>query len=247
MSKDNKKELSIKEQKQVNKELINLNKEFFLKDKDYIKRYNEIRKIHIAVLDDMVNYINSGKYPAQEYYNTIVNDLKRETKNIDITIDTEDYYGAKIFNELFIYKNHNKIPSLTEVYIEQKKFKDKDKIKMLYAMRDSVVGLFKIINYDHMSGYVTYQDVFTKKKYKIIDISMSSLGAMYENENLYVYNRIITYDKISYGTGIPCILRGSNKRLKEFLKHHKYNNCSNFSRCLILFDIFKEDGSINLK
>lgn len=226
--------------------IVNLNKTFFLDSKDYIKKYYKIRKLHSTIIDSMMNYIDSGKYPVDKYYNSILLDVRRETKNTMIFVDNATHDGAVIFNELFMYKTHYKIPSLTEIYIEKKKFKDKDKLKMLYAMKDSIVGLFKIINYDHVNGYVTYQDVFTKKKYKIIDISMSSMGKINEKQDLYIYNRIITYDKISFGTGIPCVFNGNNKRLKEFIKKHNYSNCSDFSRCLMLYDISREKGNIKM-
>ena len=194
----------------------------------------------------MLNYIDSGKLPVEDYFNIVAPDVQRETKNMAISLNNTKHDDAVIFNELFIYKTHSKIPSLTEIYIEKKKFKDKDKIKMLYAMKDSIVGLFKVVNYDNVNGYVTYQDVFTHKKYKIIDISMSSMGKINEKKDTYIYNRIITYDKISFGTGIPCIFTGNNKYLKEFIKKHKYKNCSDFSRCLILYDIAKEKDNIKI-
>lgn len=124
-----------------------------------------------------------------------------------------------------------------------KKFKDVEKIKMLYAMKNSTVGLFKKIKYDQENGYVTYQDVFTNKKYKVIDISMSSLGELYKDVEIYCYDRIINYDGILFGTGIPCVFTGENKRLKEFIKHHNYKTCSDFSRCLMLYDISKEENN----
>lgn len=226
--------------------IVNLNKMFFLDSKDYIKKYYKIRKIHSNIIDSMMNYIDNGKYPVEKYYNFILQDVRREIKNKMIFVDNTTHDGTVIFNELFMYKTHNKIPSLTEIYLDKKKFKDKDKIKMLYAMKDSVVGLFKIINYDHASGYVTYQDVFTKKKYRIIDIAMSSMEKINETQDLYIYNRIITYDKISFGTGIPCVFMGNNKRLKEFIKKHKYNNCSDFSRCLMLYEMYKEKDNIEM-
>ena len=165
--------------------IVNLNRAFFLDNKDYIKKYYKIRKIHSSVLDSMMNYIDSGKLPIEDYFNIIAPDIQRETKNMDISLDNTKQNDAAIFNELFIYKTHHKIPSLTEIYINKKIFKDEDKIKMLYAMKNSIVGLFKIINYDNINGYVTYQDVFTNKKYKIIDISMSSIGKINEKQDIF--------------------------------------------------------------
>lgn len=226
--------------------IVNLNKVFFLDNKEHIKKYYKIREIHAEVLDSMMNYVNSGKLPVEKYFSTIASNIQKETKNMNISLNNSEHDDAVIFNELFFYKTHHEIPSLTEIYIKNKKFKNKEKIKMLYAMNNSIVGLFKVINYDHVNGYVTYQDVFTNKKYKVIDIAMSSIGKVNENTNIYIYNRLITYDNVIFGTGLPCTFIENNKSLKEFIKKHKYNNCSDFSRCLILYDIAKEKNGIKM-
>lgn len=88
---------------------------------------------------------------------------------------------------------------------------NEEKVKMLNSMKNSYVGLFKIIKTDSDNGYVTYQDVFTNKKYKIIDIAMSSTLTIDKNNTIYMYNRIITYDNISFATGIHCMMDSSNK------------------------------------
>lgn len=236
---DNNKEFDLREK--AADFIINLNKMFFLNDKEHIKKYYKARKIHSNVLNSMISYVEKGNYPVVDYFNEIINDVKREVRNLQIDIDNQKHNDAIIFNELFFYKNHSKIPFLTEKYIEMKKFKDVEKIKMLYAMKNSTVGLFKKIKYDQENGYVTYQDVFTNKKYKVIDISMSSLGELYKDVEIYCYDRIINYDGILFGTGIPCVFTGENKSLKEFIKHHNYKTCSDFSRCLMLYDISKEE------
>ncbi len=221
--------------------IINANKFLFLNQKEHIKKYYKARRIHSSILTSMHNYIESGKFPAVDYFNTINNDIVRETKALKVGINNSKEDEALVFNELFMYKNHYKIPSLTEIYIKNKKFKDQDKIKMLYAMNDSVAGLFKIVSFDSKEGYVTYQDVFTNKRYKIIDVAMSSIGGINNksNEEFYIYNRVMNYDGIRFAIGIPLLFSSKNKRLKDFIKHHKYKNCSDFSRCIMLFDIYK--------
>lgn len=74
--------------------IVNLNKTFFLDSKDYIKKYYKIRKIHSAVIDSMMNYIDSGKYPVDKYYNSILPNVRRETKNLMIFVDNATYDGA---------------------------------------------------------------------------------------------------------------------------------------------------------
>lgn len=227
--------------------LINFNRNLILNRKDYIKKYYKARDVHESILNSMINYIDSGKFSINEYFNLIADDIRKETNNLDIELDTNKYNDMTILNELFFYKNNNKMPSLTEIYIEKKKFRQDDKVNMLYAMRDSIVGLFKIIDYDSRNGYVTYQDVFTNKKYKVIDVSMSSLGELYKKEERYIYNRLLDYDGLLFGTGLPCIISGKNKKLKDFIANHKYNDCSDFSRCLILYDIANSDNKITMK
>ena len=59
-----------------------------------------------------------------------------------------------------------------------------------------------------------------------------------------MYNRIITLDDISYGTGIHCVMTSENKELMKFIKNHKYNKCSDFARCLLLYDICKREKNL---
>lgn len=46
---------------------------------------------------------------------------------------------------------------------------------------------------DRNDGYVIYEDVFNHKKYKIIDIAMSSTFRK-TNYDIYIYNQIISFD-----------------------------------------------------
>lgn len=229
--------------KEVRDFIINLNRRFFLDKEEHIKKYYKARKIHEEVLNSMINYMDREKVPLEEYFKTIAEDIQKETGLLQISIGNETPDEAIIFNELFMYKNHKKIPSLTEIYIDIKKLKEKEKVKMLNAMKDSIVGLFKIIDCDHSSGYVTYEDVFTGKKYKVIDISMSSCEMINKDREIYIYNRIISYDGISFGTGIPIAFSGENKKLKEFIKKYKNKECSDFSKCLLLYDISKNSAN----
>lgn len=81
--------------------IINLNKMLFLNKKEHIKKYYKVRKIYSDVLNSMINYIDTGKYPIEEYINTIINDVKREVKNLEIDINNQKHNDVIIFNELF--------------------------------------------------------------------------------------------------------------------------------------------------
>ena len=47
-------------------------------------------------------------------------------------------------------------------------------------------SLFKIVDIDTSDGYVTYEDVFTNKKYKVIDIAMSSSIAVTKERTIFL-------------------------------------------------------------
>lgn len=225
--------------------LINLNK-LQLNSKKHIKKYNKLRKLHSEIIDSMENYIIDGKYNISDNYNSIYIDIDKEIPELDFDLDSNDVDDRTILNDLFMYKNHSKLMSITEIYLQKNKFRNEEKIKMLNSMKNSYVGLFKVIDTDRNDGYITYEDVFTKKKFKVIDIAMSSTLKVDKKRMIYVYNRIITFDDISFGTGIHCMMTSEHKLLKEFIKKHKYKNCSDFSRCLLLYDLSKKENDLTV-
>jgi hypothetical protein len=225
--------------------LINLNK-FQLNSKKHIKKYNKLRKLHGEIIDSMENYILDDKYNMNDYFNSIYNDIHKEIPELDFYLDFDDVDDRTILNDLFMYRNHPKLKSITEIYLQKNKFRNEEKIKMLNSMKNSYVGLFKVIAADRNDGYITYEDVFTKKIFKVIDIAMSSTLKIDKKRMLYAYNRIITFDDISFGTGIHCIMSSNHKLLKEFIKNHKYNKYSDFSRCLFIYDLSKKENDLTI-
>ncbi len=228
---------------EISQLLTGLNRRL-LEQKDHIKKYYRLRKLHSDILDSMISYIENGKYDVQYYTNQIMDDLAKETRRTNFSYDLYDADDSTILTELFVYKNHERIPSLTDIYLEKKIFRNKEKVQMLYAMKNSYVGLFKVVSADRENGYVTYQDVFTKKRFKVIDVSMSSSFSDRKDRALYIYNRIISVDDISFGTGIHCMMTSKNKELMEFIKKHRYKQCRDFSRCVMLYDISKRERDL---
>lgn len=107
-------------------------------------------------------------------------------------------------------------------------------------MNNSYVSLFKIVERNLSEDTITYEDVYTGKRYKIIDIAMSTTIQIDKDNPKYIYNQIITYEDISFGTGITCLLDSSNKYFRRYLKEKKKNkNYNNFTKCLILYNIKK--------
>lgn len=117
--------------------------DLILKKKIHIKKYYQARKIHDAIGNDMINDILNGKIPTQDYFEQIKENIFYETKIDEFILDIENTNDLNILLELFMYRNISKILSVTEIYIKNKKYKNSDKIKMLYSMRNSIVGLFE--------------------------------------------------------------------------------------------------------
>ena len=233
-------DLNLITQKEISSMLINLNR-LRLNRKAHIKKYNKLRILHSEIIDNMEDYILNNKYNIEKFKN-IIKDEFENANNIKLDIYNDD--DSTILLELFVYKNHPKIPSITDIYLKNNKFRNKEKVKMLEAMKNSYVGLFEVIDVDVSDGYVTYRDVFTKKKFKIIDIAMSSTLQISKNKKVYLYNRVITYEDISFSTGIHCNFTSDSKELKKFIKSHNYKNNYNFTRCLMLYNIYRKSNSV---
>ena len=195
----------------------------------------------------MLNYMYKGKYDVNMYFDKLANTIYSETKYDTYTLNNEDEADKNILTELFVYKNHSMLPSITEVYLEKNILRSEEKKKLLNSMNNSYVGLFKVVDVDKTKGYVFYEDVFTHKKFKVIDVSMSITLQVDLEKPTYIYNRIITYEDISFGTGIHCMFRPGNKQIDKFIKNHSYCNCSDFSRCLMLYKLSKDDKGLKIK
>ncbi len=217
-----------------------------LERRSYIQKYYKLRKLHSEVVDSMLKYMTSSKYSIEESLNKVMPSVSKEINYTYKKLDINDEDDGNILAELLIYKNHPYLQSVTEIYMEKQKFKSKSKIKMLECINNSYVGLFKVIKTDAKEGYITLEDVFTKKTFKVIDVALSSSFKVENNPTLYTYNRIITYDNISYTTGIHCIMSSNNKKLMKFIDTHKYNECSDFSRCLMLYKISKQKQDVSV-
>lgn len=221
--------------------MINLNR-LMLKNKLHIKKYNKLRKLHDEILNDMEKYIDSKEYDDRKYFSEAIKASQKELKEVNVSLSRSNNEDNAIITELFVYKTSSKIPSVTELYLQKNKYRNLEKIKMLNSMNNSYVSLFKIIDHNLSEGTITYEDVYTRKRYKIIDIAMSTTILIDKDNPKYIYNRIITYEDISFGTGIPCILDSSNKYFRRYLKERNKNkNYNNFTKCLILYDIKKHN------
>lgn len=104
-----------KSDSKISQLLTGLNRRL-LERKSHIKKYYRLRKLHSDILDSMISYVESGKYDVQYYTNQIMEDLAKETRKTNFSYDLYDADDSTILTELFVYKNHERIPSLTFIW-----------------------------------------------------------------------------------------------------------------------------------
>lgn len=218
----------------------------------HIKRYNHLRKLHSEIIDNMQDYLEAGKFDIEKNINPSKDAVEKFKKGkikdkVFLNLSLNDPDDATVLLELIIYKQQEESTSLTEEYINKNRLRNEEKVKMLNAMNNSHASLFKIIDTDPNTGYVTYEDVFTGKKYQVIDIAMSTSVVVDKKNYNYMYNRLITYDDITFGTGIHCIMRETHPGLLEFIKKYKKEKKRNSGHmCLSLYQMSKKNNKVKV-
>ena len=223
-------------------------RDFLLKDKPHIKEYKKIRKLHSEIIDNMQQYYEEGNF-KQEFDLGEVKD-KIETKNIKLLstdFDTSTQLGMTALLNIIIYKNSSTANCLTEEYLRKNKFRKPEKVEFLRAMLNSEAGLFEITKTDEENAQVKMKNVLSGKEYLVTDIALSGNK---NNDKFYWYNRIITYNAISFGTGVGIIFEKTDKFIINWINENKknYNEKEEMVRFLTLYNEYqKNDRGIKLR
>lgn len=216
-----------------------------LKRKQHVKKYTKVRELYSEIVDNMQKYILNNEYDLKEKSKVIYDDIQKELGYYNYKFKVSDSSDMSIIYDSYIYKTHPKLESVVEIYLKNNKYEKEEYIKMMKAMNDSYVGLFKIIETDSENGYVTLEDVFTKKRFKTIDIALSTtINLANINFDIYCYNRIITYGGVSFGTGINAMALSKNKLITNFIENHKYDEHTDFARGLMFYRLAKKYGDV---
>lgn len=220
--------------------MMNNFRNYMLERKPHIKEYKKARILHTEVVNSMTDYIEKGKFK------TIINDKKLSDKLINMYDNFNDDIerNSEVMDEIVIYKNSKKIYSLTEDYISKKKFRKEEKVEILNSMLNSKVGLYEIINTDINNGKVNLKDKLTNEEFCITDMALS--GNL-NTDTVYIYTRIITYNGISFGTGLSLIISKSNPLIQKWIKDNKkeYDKKEDIDRLIEIYEVYKSD-SINI-
>lgn len=213
--------------------------------KYHIQQYKKIRKVHDNMCSAMADYLKNHQDYIDNYYNLAKEECaKNNAKWLDIDFKKINEERLFAFSELTFYKNRDDIPSITEIFIKDGMGTNSIKRKVLDAMNDSYASLFKIVEADANNGYLTFKDVWSDKKFKIIDVSMSSAYSVQGEFEVYTYTRVIKYDDMFFSTGSFMNFSGENEALKQFIKNYKKGEYSDFVRTLKLREIIEEEDII---
>ncbi len=133
---------------------------------------------------------------------------------------------------------------MTEIFLKEKRYQNEEEKEMLESLIHSYASLFKVISGNINTGYVTLEDVFTKKRYKIIDTSLSLSFYVNHSPELYMYNRLIEYNGIRFASGIPCVFHKMTKPLQKLIKECEEKNYPSYSRCVRFYNLSKLSKNI---
>jgi len=215
--------------------LTNLRK-MLLKDKPHYKEYIKIRKMHGEIVNAMINYHQNGKFA----HKIIKDKLPQEKSDKSLTLlnsnfDLSTKTGTQGFFDILIYKSISNMNCITEDFIKRDYYKRQDKKDFLNSMLNTKPGLFEVTDTNIHEGYAYLKNVFTGEENKIIDIGLSGNN---NNDEYYIYMRVITHNGISFGTGLSLVFKKNNRFIKEHIKHHKNNFSaeSEFTRFIELYN-----------
>ena len=226
-------------------EAINSLRSFVLDKKPHIKEYHKIRKLHTEIANAMIQYYYDGKFEQKLDTSDVTKSNQRHTAYLlESEFDMTTRAGEYAFYDMLIYKPASNMNSITEAFIQNNRYKKLEKIDFLHNMLDSKLGLFEITGVDPDEGYAFLKEVFTGEEYKIIDVGLSGNR---NNDEFYIYTRIITYHGISFGTGLNFIFDKTDNFIQNYIQQHKndYSPNGEFLRFTQLYNRYsKHPGKI---
>ena len=160
--------------------------------------------------------------------------IKGDYNSSKLVFEFDDDSGVKMFELL---KPDGTTKWIKEIINNEIILTDTDELnKTIPLLSQEGTYIFEIAKYDNNSKLTS-----VKGKFKVIDVSMSTFSKVDKDNPIYMYNRVITVDGISFGTGIHCNLSYKNKEFRKFLNEHDYKNSTDFFRCLTLYEISKKE------
>jgi len=220
-----------------------------LEQKPHIKAYKQIRKMHGEIGRSMMDYYDEGKFEQAvdpDYVSPHAGKNSapkmRELILYEAEFDPDTREGIQGLVESVIYKTAPNINCITEDFIKKNRYRKPEKIEMLQSMLNSRSGLFEVTAIDTEDGYAFLREVFTGDEYKITDTGIS---ANKNHDEICLYTRIITYQGISFGTGLSLMFEKTDPFIISFIKREqkKYMPHAEYTRFIELYNRFTKHPS----
>ena len=215
---------------------------FSLKDKDHIKNYNKSRKIHQEIINSMIHFFETSKYKEniEKQYKEIIMQKNNNVYQLDTFFDLRTQLGVQALANVLIYKNIENINCIAEEFLKTNRYRKKEKVEFLKSMLESKAGLYEIIKTDFEEAQVYLKNVLNGEIIKLTDIGMSGNK---NNAEIYFYTRIISYNGISFGTGLSLIFDKKDAFIQEWIINNKkdYNKKQEIFRFLELYNKYRDD------
>lgn len=222
-----------------------------LKKLAHIREYKKLRKTHDEISASMAQYLEEGEFELKLDKSAVKTEIEamhskanahssQPVHIIDIDFDMDSDEGMQAFYDMHIYKMGINANSITEDFINSRRYRKPEKIAMLAGMHNSVRGLFEIIDVNSDQGHVRLRDVFTGQEFEIIDIGMSHAES---KTDIYLYRRVITVGEISFGAGVVLTFEKTDAFVIDFIKRHKadYHPFAEMTRFSELYNYYSTD------
>jgi len=224
---------------------INNVRKILLEKKPYIKKYYKIRKMHSEIVTTMAQYYHDGKFKRQiDAGSSFEHEEIFQLLECDFNLGTDA--GNQGFYDTLIYKAAPNVSCITDDFLRDHRYKKPEKIELLQSMLNSKLVLLEIIKTKMEEGCVYIKDVFTGDEYRMVDIGLSGNT---HNDDIYFYLRIITYQDITFGTGLSFLFNKTDDFIRSFIERQKkdFNPNGEFLRFMQLYKRYSNDpGNVKI-
>lgn len=165
-------------------------------------------------MNSVMQYWQDEKFELKVEYTGKVD----EVRSINTMFDGNTELGIYAISNIITYKNSCNMNCITEEFIEKNKFKDKEKNKLLKSMLNSNAGLFEIVETNRQEGTAYLKNMLNGEEFCITDIGISS---NLHNDKIYIYTRLITYNGITFSTGLNLLFDKEDEFINKWIEENK--------------------------
>jgi hypothetical protein len=218
-----------------------------LEDKPHIKAYQKIRQLHSDICNNMAGYFDDGNFkltarPAAPSHSTRNSKEPVTLRLLECEFDMDSREGHHAFYDMLFYKHSPNQSCITEEYLRLHRFRKPEKLDMLHAMLESRLGLFEVVGTEEMEGYVDLKEVLSGWECRIIDLGLSDgINA----PGYLIYTRIITYQGVSFSTGLSLLFKEDDPYIIDFIKRERkeYSPSGEYLRFVELYNRYSKDAN----